>query len=351
MRPRVPFQEDDECGVAKSTPSRRPVAVQRTVHVERPPPHEACSRQPRSGLRRWRAALCERLQLSSGAWCAPTYNVGKVLRMVSGFLTRRRRSKLRAQPVPPAWRAIVERNVPIFKRLPREDQAELLGHVQVFLAEKHFEGCGGLELTDEIRVTIAAQACLLLLHRETDYYPRLRSILVYPTGYTAYGERYVGGGVWEEAGDDRLGHTQQQLRALVLAWDSAKHGALEPTDGENLVFHEFAHQLDFEDSSTDGTPALDTRAEYLAWARVMGEEFAALRAAEEEGRSTLIDQYGAKNPAEFFAVATEAFFERPHAIRRRHPALFEALARFYRQDPTVFLPDPPPGGGAEAAPT
>src|SRR5215207_4949426 len=119
--------------------------------------------------------------------------------MVFGLFSGRRRAKLRAQPVPPAWRAIVERNLPIFRRLAAADQRELLGHVQVFLAEKHFEGCGGLELTDEIRVTIAAQACLLLLHRDTDYYPRLRSILVYPTGYTAHGERHVDGGIWEEA--------------------------------------------------------------------------------------------------------------------------------------------------------
>src|ERR1700694_855873 len=125
--------------------------------------------------------------------------------MICGLLTNRRRGKLRTQPVPSEWRAIVRRNLPVFGRLSADDQRELLGHTQVFLAEKHFEGCGGLELTDEIRVTIAAQACLLLLHRETDYYPRLTSILVYPTGYTAHGERHVGGGIWEEAEDDRLG--------------------------------------------------------------------------------------------------------------------------------------------------
>ena len=260
--------------------------------------------------------------------------------MVFGLFSARRRAKLRDRPVPPAWREIVERNLRVFARLSAEDKAELLGHVQVFLAEKHFEGCGGLELTDEIRVTIAAQACLLLLHRETDYYPRLRSILVYPSGYTAHEEHYVGGGLWEEAGEDRLGHTQQRLGALVLAWDAAKHGAREPGDGDNLVLHEFAHQLDFEDDVTDGTPLLDTRAEYLAWARVMGEEFAALRAAEEAGEPTVIDLYGTTNPAEFFAVVTEAFFERPRSLRQRHPALYDELARFYRQDPASYLPSP-----------
>lgn len=270
--------------------------------------------------------------------------------MVFGILTDRRRAKVRAQPFPAAWRTIIARNLPIFGRLSAADQAELLGHVQVFLAEKHFEGCGGLELTDEIRVTIAAQACLLLLHRETDYYPRLRSILVYPSSYDAYGERVTEGGIWEEASDERLGHTHQRLGALVLAWDAARHGALEPADGENLVFHEFAHQLDFEDNLTDGTPALDTRAEYLAWARVMSEEFEALRAAEEAGQPTLLDQYGTKNPAEFFAVVTEAFFERPAALQRRHPALYDELARFYRQNPVEFVPEPTQPMDPDAAP-
>ena len=217
--------------------------------------------------------------------------------MLFDLFPARRRAKLRAEPIPSEWRKILERNLAVFRRLPPEDQEELLGHVQIFLAEKHFEGCGGLELTDEMRVTIAAQACLLLLHRETDYYPKLRSILVYPSGYVVEGEHHLGGGIWEEGEDHRLGHTQQQLGALVLAWDSARAGARDPNDGENLVLHEFAHQLDFEDNRTDGTPPLDTHAEYLAWARVMSEEFEALRAAEEEGTPTVIDQYGTKNPA------------------------------------------------------
>src|SRR5437763_804174 len=224
--------------------------------------------------------------------------------MILGFLKRHRRQRLRAQPFPPAWRSIITHNLPIFRRLPPEDQTELLGHVQVFLAEKHFEGCGGLELTDEIRVTIAAQACLLLLHRETDYYPHLITILVYPSGYTAYEARHLEGNIWEEGGQDRLGHTARRLGAMVLAWDSAKRGAADPSDGRNLVLHEFAHQLDFEDRHTDGAPALATRAEYLAWARVMQREYEALRKADETGAPRVLDTYGATNPAEVFAVAT-----------------------------------------------
>ncbi len=260
--------------------------------------------------------------------------------MVFDLFKSRRRARLRAQPAPPAWRAILGRNLPVFTRLTPDDQAELLGHTQVFLAEKHFEGAGGLELTDEIRVTIAAQACLLLMHRETDYYPELVSIIVYPSGYTAHEERHIGGGIWSDAPQDRLGHTGQRLRALVLAWDAVRHGATAPSDGENLVLHEFAHQLDFENQRSDGTPALETRGDYLAWGRVMSAEFEALRDASDAGVPTLLDSYGATDPAEFFAVITEVFFERPRALRRLHPALFGQLQRFYRQDPTTYSVEP-----------
>jgi Mlc titration factor MtfA (ptsG expression regulator) len=260
--------------------------------------------------------------------------------MILGFLKERRRQKLRNRPIPSEWRAILKRNVPVFARLPPDDQTELLGHVHVFLAEKHFEGCGGLEMTEEIRVTIAAQACLLLLHRKTDYFSRLITILVYPSGYQAYENRYVEGQVWEEGWRDLLGHTAGRLRSLVIAWDQVKRGAANPGDGNNLVLHEFAHQLDFEDYATDGAPALATRAEYREWSRVMSEEFKALQAADEAGTPTLLDTYGATDPAEFFAVSTEAFFERPRALRARHPKLYAEFARFFRQDPASYSAEP-----------
>lgn len=261
--------------------------------------------------------------------------------MVLDLFKSRRRAKLLTQPAPADWRKILEHNLPVFTRLTPADQAELLGHTQIFLAEKHFEGAGGVEMTDEIRVTIAAQACLLLLHRKTDYYPELISIIVYPSGYTATEDRYLGGGIWEEGGEDRLGHTAQGLGALVLAWDAVRHGAAEPSDGVNLVFHEFAHQLDFENRSSDGTPfMLPTSGDYRAWGRVMSTEFDALRVAAHTGQPTVMDTYGAKNPSEFFAVITEAFFERPRALKEKHPELFAQLQQFYQQDPTTYSAEP-----------
>ncbi|HET9385708.1 MAG TPA: M90 family metallopeptidase [Gemmatimonadales bacterium] len=252
------------------------------------------------------------------------------------FFRSRRRATLRATPFPNAWRDIIQRNVPLFERLPLVDQTELLGHVQVFLAEKHFEGCGGLQITDEVRVTIAAQACVLLLHRDADYYPRLTSILVYPATYVLSDERALGGGLWEEVEHAVDGHTQQGLGAVVLTWDAVARGASALRDGHNLVLHEFAHQLDFEDGSTDGAPWLDSRRQYRTWARVLSSEFEAFRTATDAGEPTLLDAYGATDLVEFFAVATEFFFERPHEMRAKHPALYEQLQHFYRQDPASF---------------
>jgi MtfA peptidase len=260
-----------------------------------------------------------------------------------GFFKEQRRRRLRKQPVPEAWRAIISRNLPFFDRLSAGDQDELLGHVRVFLEEKRFEGCGGLRLTDEIRITIATQACVLLLHRKTDYYPRLVTILVYPSGFVVEQERHVEGHIWEGGQEGRLGETGRQMRSMVLAWDAAKSGARDPSDGKNLILHEFAHQLDFEDLAADGVPSLKSRADRLLWFEVMKMEFAALRAADATGIPTLLDTYGASNPAEFFAVTTEAFFERPRALRRQHPRLYTEMERFFRQDPAQYSSEPIPG--------
>ena len=256
--------------------------------------------------------------------------------MILGLVRKRRRRILAAEPFPPEWLKTIKRNVPVFSRLSSADQAELLGHIKVFLSEKRFEGCGGFVLTDEIRLTIAAQACLLLLHRQTDYFPRLLTILVYPSTYMADEERHVEGPIWEQGATHRQGETARRMASMVLAWDAASTGAADSSDGKNVVLHEFAHQLDFENGAADGAPAFASRKQQSAWAAVMRMEFASLRAADDTGIPTLLDTYGATNPAEFFAVATEAFFERPWGLRANHPRLYTELQRYYRQDPVEF---------------
>src|SRR5437588_1222437 len=257
--------------------------------------------------------------------------VGSVL----GFFKDRLRKRLKARPFPNEWLRIIKNNVAFFLRLSADDQAELLDHVQVFLAEKNFEGVE-LEITDEVRVTIAVQACLLLLHRKTDYFPRLLTILVYPSTYLADENRPITAEIWEEGKHARAGETGRTMGSMVLAWDAVQWGAADPSDGKNVVLHEFAHQLDYENFAADGTPALATRKQQLAWREVMRTEFASLRAAEETGIPTLLDTYGATNAAEFFAVSTEAFFERPVMLRAQHARLYAELKNYFRQDPVEF---------------
>ena len=200
----------------------------------------------------------------------------------------------------------------------------------MLVEEKDWEGCGGLEMTDEIRVTIAAQACLLILNIEHEYYRRVTSILVYPAAYKTMPSRGRDGVIRE--GQANLG--EAWLRGpVVLSWDDARRGALDPKDGHNLVFHEFAHKLDMLDGAADGTPPLADQETLRQWFQTMTREFAALRDAAERGRKTVLDTYGATNPAEFFAVATECFFEKARQLRQRHPSVYELLKDYYQQDP------------------
>jgi hypothetical protein len=263
-----------------------------------------------------------------------------------GFLKKSRRDRIRSQPFPVEWRDILVRRYSMYSRLSLADRQELEGLIRVFLAEKQFEGCGGQEVTDEVRVLIAAQACLLLLRRDTDCYPLLHSILVYPSSYIAKTWRREKDGTIIEGNQVRGGESWPH-GTVVLAWDEAFAGAVELNKGRNLVLHEFAHQLDGEDGVTDGAPLLSgsnlwqIHNRYQAWAGVLSDEFQQLRRAAEAGRETVLDVYGAQNPAEFFAVATECFFEKPDRLKERHPALYAELQEFYRQDPLLYAPAHP----------
>src|SRR5205809_2438794 len=178
--------------------------------------------------------------------------------MIFTLLRQRRRRWLRTRPFPEKWLTLIQRHVVFFRRLSASDRAELLGHIQIFLAEKRFEGCGGFEITDEVRVTIAAQACLLLLHRRTDYFPGLLTILVYPLTYMVEERRQVGEHVWEEGTVSRLGETGGRMGSLVLSCGDISHGEADPADRKTLVLHQLAHQLDYENHAADGVPGLAT---------------------------------------------------------------------------------------------
>jgi Mlc titration factor MtfA (ptsG expression regulator) len=251
---------------------------------------------------------------------------------------RWRRRRLLAQAFPAAWSEILEHQVPYYHFLPDADKKELQEHIRVFLAEKNFEGCGGLAMTDVIKLTIAAQACILLLHRKTDYYPGLYSILVYPSAFVVKAYQELAPGFWVEGRQIHLGESWQR-GALVLAWDHVRADATDVHDGHNVVLHEFAHQLDTEDGKADGAPILQHRSMYLAWARILGRDYQRLREDAAQDRPSLLDPYGATDPAEFFAVATECFFEKSAEMLLHHPELYRELKLYYQQDPAALRQD------------
>ena len=248
---------------------------------------------------------------------------------VRPFFRRQRRARLRQTAFPRGWEACLEANLPPYRHLPSDLRRQLRENINVFLNEKRFEGCGGLELTDEMRVTIAGEACLLLLNRETQMYSRLKSILVYPDAYVAQ----------EDENPVRLGESWTS-GAVVLSWDDTKKGGLNFDDGQNVAIHEFAHQLDQEDGAADGAPLLGKRSAYRTWARVLSREYDELQRKTRKGRRTVMDDYGATTPAEFFAVATETFFEKPEQLQKKHPELYDELKSYYRVDPATWPSGP-----------
>ncbi|MDB4985778.1 MAG: hypothetical protein JWN04_956 [Myxococcaceae bacterium] len=250
----------------------------------------------------------------------------------------RKRAEILETPFPDAWQRTLVRNVVHYTRLSPEEQARLCDLTQVFIAQKNWEGCGGLTLTDEMRVTIAGQACLLVLELPHRMYADVESILVYPSTVRRPEQAQ---GVFVRSPDfvarapvALLG--EAHLRGpVILAWDRALRDGKNPADGHNLVYHEFAHKLDMLDGSADGTPPLEGREQLARWAKVSEAAFLELKARSAGGAPTELDAYGATNEAEFFAVATEHFFDRPRSLREHLPALYQVLADFYKQDPAA----------------
>lgn len=251
------------------------------------------------------------------------------------WLRDRRRAEVRKRLFLPEWEVFMRTNLPHYCLLDDIERTELNATMQVFLEEKHWEGCGGLDLTDEIRITIAAQACLLQLGLPHDYYRNVQSILVYPSTVVPP-ERQPG--VFEivsgpiDAPVPILGQAFSQ-GPVILVWDAILHGARHPDQGHNVVYHEFAHKLDMLDGAADGTPLIADRDQFAEWVAVCSYEFLRLRRLAEKGHKTFLDAYGATNEAEFFAVATEEFFDRPHALQKHVPKLYRVLSAYYRQDP------------------
>ncbi len=246
--------------------------------------------------------------------------------------TAYRRRRLKQRPFPAAWTTILTHRVPLTAQLPQVLRQRLEGQIQVFVAEKPFIGCQGQAIDDEVRITIAALACLLLIGAaDAECYPRLRQVLVYPDVFVVQRTQHLQGGVVDVRQQTLAGESWGQGQ-VILAWQQVLDGAADGHDGRNVVLHEFAHQIDQDSGAADGQPFLPGPAARRRWSAVMGAAFERLRHTP----SAVLDAYGASDPAEYFAVATEAFFERPQALAEEAAEVYEALAQLYRLDPRAW---------------
>ncbi|MEX1137412.1 MAG: M90 family metallopeptidase [Balneolales bacterium] len=250
---------------------------------------------------------------------------------------RRRRQRYKSKPFPEEWICTLEQNVLLYRYLPDDKKQRVHGDIQVFLNEKRFEGCGGLRITEEIRLTISAQACIMILGGISDYFPSLVSILVYPHIYNAPVRDLEEGGIVTEGYESRQGEAWD-MGSLVLSWKNVRQGTRH-ADGKNLVLHEFAHLLDSELGATENWNTGTGNSTYAQWSRILHEEHQSLARKIERGEPVLFDAYGATSLVEFFAVATECFFELPNKMLRLHPDLYNQMQFFYAQDPTLFMKD------------
>lgn len=255
--------------------------------------------------------------------------------MLFRWLRRRRRRQQLSVPFPSDWHHILDQNLWYYSVLDNAERSKLRDDLRVFIAEKNWEGCGGLVLRDEIQVTIAGQMAILVLGFPEQYFPKMKSILVYPDAYVAPDTTTTEAGVVVEGKSAREGEAWYR-GPVILSWSDALAGGRGTNRGNNLVFHELAHQFDMQNGRhVDGTPPLESAHLYQRWAVVMARHYQQLVDDCQNGRHPLFDCYGATNIGEFFAVATEVFFQRSRVLRDQHPELYSILRQFYRQDPAA----------------
>lgn len=245
--------------------------------------------------------------------------------------------KIRRTPFPPAWRVFLDRTLDFWSKLTADEQERLEEEIRLFIAERNWEGCGGLDLTDEMQLIVAAEACRLLLGRPGERFRFTSTILVYPNGYFSGPSPtpVLGGGtvrVIDPVGTPVLGQAYER-GPVILSWQHALDGATRHEDGHNVILHEFAHKLDMANGSTDGMPPMDSAAQAREWHLVMTEAYEKLGRCLRTGLPTPLRPYALTNPAEFFAVSTEIFFERPERLDDWDADLYRVLATWYRQDP------------------
>lgn len=242
-----------------------------------------------------------------------------------------RRARLQSTPLSHTQQQLLIENFPLYRKLPIDLQKRLEAHIQVFIDEKVFVGLAGFEITESVKILIAAQACLLILNKSTNYYPSFETILVYPEAYVV--ETTEQDGLLRSTVMSTRAGESWQHGPIVLAWDQVVYGARDDRDGHNVVMHEFAHKLDEENSRMDGLPVLASDTQYKSWSLILNKEYKKQQKKADHGSADVIDHYGATSPAEFFAVVTETFFEKPTKLKHDHPQLYQQFSEFYQLDP------------------
>ncbi|MCG7521247.1 zinc-dependent peptidase [Ruegeria sp. Ofav3-42] len=261
------------------------------------------------------------------------------LALIAGFFLYRHWSKSQARqqllstPLTEHQRMIVEQQVPLIRRLPLDLRVKLDGKVNLFLNQVRFYGCDGLEVTEEMELAIAAQACLLIVNSDL-WYDHLTTILIYPNAFKSR-QRRQEGYVVSEKEIVRTGESWDR-GPVILSWTHSKLGALNDHDGQNVVLHEFAHQVDDMSGGTNGVPILSDGQSFAEWERVFLTAYDDLVRAVESGRHTVIDAYGATGHEEFFAVSVEVFFEKPRALKAEAPDVYAQLSKLFRLDPVSW---------------
>lgn len=235
------------------------------------------------------------------------------------FVRSWRRRRLAARPFPLEWVPLLEQKLPFYKRLEDEEREAFHTHLKIFYWEKYWIGAGGLEVTEKMKILISASAARIARQLPLCIYDRLTEIVIYPSHY-----------LHPERTDAIILGQAHHFGTVVLSWDAVREGILTPNDSRDTAIHEFAHVLDAADGVFDGTPLLERGEDYKEWSRVMGHYFAGLQDNPTRG---IVRAYGATNEAEFFAVATEVFFENPRRLKNRAPDLYAVLAKFFKIDP------------------
>lgn len=247
-----------------------------------------------------------------------------------------RRKWLLYRPFPESWHEVLGSGVPYYGQLPNALKHALRNHLVIFMDEKLFEGCMGMEMTEERKVIISAYACVLLLGEPAGYYPDLQAILVYPDDYMATVQEESEGGIVSEGMEARKGESWD-VGSIVLSWEDIRENIENQSSGHNLIFHEFAHQLDDHYGLTAGIGDEGEIFRDDEWTRILSAAYLELQRKSRRGTACVLDSYGATHPAELFAVATEAFFLNPHQLRKEFPKLYGVLKSFYNLDPCSFI--------------